>query len=290
MILITGYGGFVGRNFLQSSHLYGDVRCIDIKTGIDARDFFRNDDTHFDLVIHLAAVVGGRMLIEGSPLSLAVDLSIDAEMASWAMRTKPGHILYFSSSAAYPIKYQEEHLAHKLSEADINLDMIQNPDMTYGWAKLTGEMLMNHLRREGLSVTTLRPFSGYGADQDLDYPFPSFIERGLARQDPFVIWGSDRTVRDWIHIEDIVKASLIMAKIKLNDTVNLCTGIGTSFRRLAEIVGEQMGYMPEIWVESDKPKGVAYRVGNPYKMLQWYVPKISLAEGVARALDVRGRR
>jgi nucleoside-diphosphate-sugar epimerase len=290
MILITGSEGFVGRNFLASPDLYGDVRCIDIKTGTDARDFFRNDDTHFDLVIHLAAVVGGRMLIEGSPLSLAVDLSIDAEMASWAMRTKPGHILYFSSSAAYPIKYQEEHLAHKLSEADINLDMIQNPDMTYGWAKLTGEMLMNHLRREGLSVTTLRPFSGYGSDQDLDYPFPSFIERGLARQDPFVIWGSDRTVRDWIHIHDIVSACLVMARLQVNETVNLCTGIATPFRRLAEIVGEQVGYMPEIWVESDKPKGVAYRVGNPYKMLQWYVPKISLAEGVARALDARGRR
>jgi nucleoside-diphosphate-sugar epimerase len=80
-----------------------------------------------------------------------------------------------------------------------------------------------------------------------------------------------------------------MARLQVNDTVNLCTGIATPFRRLAEIVGEQVGYMPEIWVESDKPKGVAYRVGNPYKMLQWYVPKISLAEGVARALDARGR-
>lgn len=290
MILITGSEGFVGRNFLASSDLYGNVRCIDIKTGTDARDFFRNDDTHYELVIHLAAVVGGRMLIEGSPLSLAVDLSIDAEMASWALRTKPGHILYFSSSAAYPIKYQEEHLQHKLSEADINLDMIQNPDMTYGWAKLTGEMLMNNLRREGLSVTTLRPFSGYGSDQDLDYPFPSFIERGIALQDPFVIWGSDRTTRDWIHIQDIVTASLIMARMKVNDSVNLCTGIATTFRRLAEIVGEQMGYMPEIWVEADKPRGVAYRVGNPYKMAQYYMPRISLTEGVARALDARGAR
>lgn len=289
-ILITGSEGFVGRNFLTSPDLYGDIRCIDIKTGTDARDFFRNDQTHYELVIHLAAVVGGRMLIEGSPLSLAVDLSIDAEFASWALRTKPNHILYFSSSAAYPIKYQEESLQHKLSEADINFDMIQTPDMTYGWAKLTGEMLMNHLRREGLSVTTLRPFSGYGSDQDLDYPFPSFIERGLAYQDPFIIWGSDRTVRDWIHIKDIVSACLLMARLKVNDTVNLCTGIATPFRRLAEIVGEQMGYMPEIWVEADKPKGVAYRVGNPYKMLQWYVPKISLAEGVARALDDRSKR
>jgi nucleoside-diphosphate-sugar epimerase len=288
MILLTGSEGFVGRNFLRSSDLYGDIRCLDSATGTDARDFFRHDDTHYALVIHLAAVVGGRAQIEGSPLALAVNLSIDAEMAMWALRTRPGHILYFSSSAAYPIKYQVEGLSHKLSEVDLNLDHIENPDLLYGWAKLSGEMLMNNLRREGLSVTTLRPFSGYGPDQSLDYPFPNFIQRGLARQDPFKIWGSDRTVRDWIHIDDIVRASLKMARLQLNDTFNLCTGVGTTFRRFAEIVGEIVGYVPEIWVESDQPRGVAYRVGNPSKMLQHYIPKITLPEGVAHALNVSG--
>lgn len=284
MILITGSEGFVGRHFLQSPDLYGDIRCVDIATGTDARDFFRNDDTHFDLVIHLAAVVGGRMTIERSPMSLAVDLSIDAEMASWAMRTKPNHILYFSSSAAYPVIYQTGEMPHKLIEDDIDLENIKTPDVTYGWAKLTGEMLMNNLRREGLSVTTIRPFSGYGSDQSLDYPFPSLIQRALEWQDPFVVWGSDRTVRDWIHIDDIVRISLKMARMRANEPVNICTGVGTSFRNLVEIISQQMGFKPEIVADADKPRGVAYRVGNPYRMLNYEYPRISLAEGVARAL------
>ena len=261
------------------------LTCIDVKNGDDARDFFRQDNTRFDLVIHLAAVVGGRMLIEGSPLSLAVDLSLDAEMASWAIRTGQTHIIYFSSSAAYPVSLQTLDRRHLLRESDIDLDKIQNPDLTYGWAKLTGEMLMGYLRREGVTVLTLRPFSGYGTDQDLDYPFPSFINRAINRIDPFQIWGSAETCRDWIHIDDIVEASLVMASARVNEPVNLCTGIATSFGQLAAIVAGIMDYKPEIRVEHDMPKGVAFRVGDPTKMSALYQPKISIFEGAWRAIQ-----
>jgi nucleoside-diphosphate-sugar epimerase len=285
MILITGSAGFVGRAFLRSPYLYGDLRCVDIETGRDARDFFREDETQYDLVIHLAAVVGGRKVIEGSPLSLAVDLSIDAEMASWALRTKPKHILYFSSSAAYPVQYQTGVLRHHLQEDDIDLTDIKTPDLLYGWAKLTGELLMNNLRREGLSITTIRPFSGYGSDQSLDYPFPALIQRALQLQDPFVVWGSDRTVRDWVHIEDVVRISMAFARVRANHAVNICTGIGTSFRKLVEIISEQVGFRPEIIADISQPRGVAYRVGNPNLMLNYEYPRINVANGVALALS-----
>ena len=52
-----------------------DITGIDIVEGNDARDFFKHNEEYYDLVIHLAAVVGGRATIEGSPLSVAVDLS-----------------------------------------------------------------------------------------------------------------------------------------------------------------------------------------------------------------------
>jgi nucleoside-diphosphate-sugar epimerase len=270
---------------MRSPRLAGaEITCVDIKDGMDARDFFREDDERFDLVIHLAAVVGGRMLIEGSPLSLAVDLALDAEMASWALRTGQTHIIYFSSSAAYPIELQTTARQYKLTETDIDLDAIKNPDMTYGWAKLTGEMLMNHLRREGLCVLTLRPFSGYGTDQDLDYPFPSFIHRAINRKDPFEIWGSGDTVRDWIHIDDIVEATLTMAAARVNKPVNLCTGIPLTFNQLAAVVAGVVGYKPKLKVEHARPKGVAYRVGNPYQMSEFYQPKITVFEGVWRAV------
>lgn len=223
-ILITGDEGFVGTNFKK--HLDGkrnSITGIDIKSGKDARHFFATDDTKFDVVIHLAAVVGGRATIEGNPLAVAADLAIDADMFQWALRTRPGHIVYFSSSAAYPIYLQRAEYKQRLKEWDINLDHIRNPDLTYGWAKLSGEMLASYARAEGIRVSVLRPFSGYGSDQSLDYPFPSFIKRAKENAKPFDVWGRGTQVRDFIHIEDVVKATFeaITNNVKV---ANLCTG------------------------------------------------------------------
>lgn len=283
-ILITGDAGFVGRAFHRYFDGKGhDIVGVDIVNGLDARDFFRTDDTQFDLVIHLAAVVGGRKKIEGEPLSLAVDLAIDAEMFGWSLRTKPKRVVYFSSSAAYPIELQGHKWPVALCENDIDLEHIANPDLTYGWAKLTGEMLATHARNEGLKVSVFRPFSGYGADQDLDYPFPTFIQRAVNRQSPFQVWGDGHQVRDFIHIDDIVGA--VMAGIDADiDVVNLCTGRPTSFNDLAQICMDLMGYDAPIEHLTAEPVGVHYRVGNPRKMFEFYEPKISLEMGVYEAI------
>ena len=285
-ILITGDAGFVGRHFHKAFADGGhEIVGVEIVNGIDARDFFRTDNTHFDRVIHLAAVVGGRKMIEGAPLALAVDLAIDAEMFGWAMRTRPGCITYFSSSAAYPIFLQDGSIANRLHESSIDLDMIQTPDLTYGWAKLTGEMLASHARRDGLSVHVFRPFSGYGEDQALDYPFPSFIKRGKDKANPFQIWGNGNQVRDFIHIDDVVAGAIAGCEAGV-EVANLCMGRPTSFNDLAEIVASAVGYSPEIEHLKAEPTGVQYRVGDPAYMKTFYVPKISLEEGVHRALAI----
>jgi nucleoside-diphosphate-sugar epimerase len=187
-VLITGHRGFVGRHFCTALNDHS-ITGIDIKEGNDCRDFFKECQARFDLIIHLAAIVGGRQTIENDPLSVATDLSIDAEFFNWCVRTKQdGSIIYYSSSAAYPTKLQER--PYRLKESDLDLSAISNPDMTYGWAKLTGEYLAKFAKENyGLRVYTFRPFSGYGADQDLSYPFPSFIQRAKAQLDPFEIWG-----------------------------------------------------------------------------------------------------
>ena len=283
-ILITGDAGFVGRAFHRAlDNKKHDITGIDIANGIDCRDFFKKDDTKYDVVIHLAAIVGGRATIEGNPLAVATDLAIDSDMFQWAIRTKPKHVVYFSSSAAYPIYLQRLAYKQSLRENDINLDHIRTPDLSYGWAKLTGETLARYARNEGLNVTVLRPFSGYGSDQALDYPFPSLIERAKRKADPFDVWGTGEQTRDFIHIDDIVAATFEAVKNKIN-TLNLCTGRPTSFIQLAEMTMLQAGYLAPIRKHPGKPSGVEYRVGNPTKMLEIYTPKISLEEGIARAL------
>ena len=79
----------------------------------------------------------------------------------------------------------------------------------------------------------------------------------------------------------------IFAALEVNagDVVvsNLCTGRPTSFIELAELAMMQAGYLAEIRTNPKAPVGVAYRVGDPKKMLSFYEPKISLEEGIARA-------
>jgi len=283
-ILITGHKGFVGRNFVKALP-DSEITGIDLKDGNDCRDFFKTNTDQFDLVIHLAAIVGGRATIEGEPLSVATDLSIDAEFFNWVQRTKPINTVYFSSSAAYPIDLQNSHRRNRLAEHDLNLDAVRNPDLTYGWAKLTGEYLAQFL--EGTNLFVFRPFSGYGSDQDADYPFPSFIDRALAGVEVFDIWGNGEQVRDFIHIEDIVQAVLWHVQTGYTGTFNLCSGNATSFNDLAQMVCEEAGIKPMFNHIVTAPVGVEYRVGDPHLSHQYFIPQISLREGIRRALAER---
>jgi nucleoside-diphosphate-sugar epimerase len=269
----------------------------------DVRDFFRSSEQrHYDLVVHLAAVVGGRQMIEGQPLAVAVDLALDAEMFQWALRARPGRVVYFSSSAAYPVGLQKPtrqvgvpdgkslKMVDKLNdrrlvESDIGLGIIGIPDLTYGWSKLTGELLAQYAEAEGLPVYVLRPFSGYGEDQALDYPFPAFVDRARRRADPFEIWGDGEQARDWIHIDDVIGATLAAVAHDVREPVNLCTGRPTSFNELAKLVTAEAGYSPAFRHLPAMPSGVHYRVGDPTKLLSFYEPKVSLEEGIRRAVQ-----
>jgi nucleoside-diphosphate-sugar epimerase len=146
---------------------------------------------------------------------------------------------------------------------------------------------MSYLRESGTQVLVLRPFSGYGTDQDMTYPFPSIIQRAILGSNPFDIWGRATTTRDFIHIDDVVDAVITMVQNNCNQTVNLCTGRATTFLELAQMALKTLGIdkMPKFNILSDKPTGVAYRVGNPTMMSDYYSPKITLEEGVHRAIS-----
>lgn len=286
-ILITGHLGFVGRSFLRYFGNEHDITGIDIKAGIDCRDFFKTSTQRFDLIIHLAAIVGGRETIENEPLSVATDLSIDSEFFNWVIKTKQPRVVYFSSSAAYPVYLQHPELKYHLKETDINLDDIRLPDYTYGWAKLTGEYLAKFVREQGTRVYVFRPFSGYGPDQDLTYPFPSFIRRIQQRVSEFEIWGDGTQVRDFIHMEDIVEAVMTVVDNDIQiDALNLGSGIATSFNELANIMFNVSNWQPQNGIKHllEKPIGVSYRVCDPSLMLSIYKPKYTLEERIEQIL------
>lgn len=285
-VLITGSHGFVGRYFVNKLQGH-NLTLIDLKNGNDCRDFFKREDKQYDLVIHLAAIVGGRESIEGRPLAVADNLSIDSEFFQWCLKTKPHKIVYFSSSAAYPTRLQEsDAVGLKLRELEISFDynLVGTPDMTYGWSKLTGEYLAQFVP----NVHIFRPFSGYGWDQDLTYPFPTYVKRAVERQNPFEVWGPGTQTRDFIHMADVVNAVLTAVEENIQGPINLGTGRSTSFIQLAQMCMSAVGYAGEIKTNPDKPVGCMHRVSDNTKLLEFYTPKISLEEGIKEAVDWLG--
>lgn len=295
-ILVTGSSGFLGRHFVEELELHrgDDVVGVDVRPGFhtdqvrDCRDFFAYDRSRWDLIVHLAGIVGGRARIEGDPLALAVNLELDAALFRWVAETRQPHVVYMSSSAVYPTSMQAAGQHYRLIErvVDPRHDAFSRPDELYGWAKLSGEVLAQRVRERDTIVTVMRPFSGYGSDQDLDYPFPSFIRRALDLDDPFTVWGDGTQARDFVHVDDVVGATLAAVDAKWNDALNVCSGVATSFNELQRLVCREAGYEPRVEHVTDAPRGVAYRVGAPGKMLEVYGrPRVSLIEGIRRALE-----
>lgn len=244
----------------------------------------------FSDVFHFAAIVGGRAKIENDPMSVALDLSIDSEFFYWVCQHKPKRVLYPSSSAAYPVSLQEADKALALKESDIDFKAnLGTPDMTYGWSKLTGEFLAQIAARHyGVSVSCIRPFSGYGEDQDLSYPVPAIAARAARKENPFEVWGTGKQGRDFVHIDDVIDFILIlMDRIKDGSAYNIGSGKLTSFLDLIKIFTGFAGYNPRIKPLTDKPTGVHSRyadmtlVNNTFN----WKPAISLEEGMKRVYD-----
>ncbi|MEL7162091.1 MAG: NAD-dependent epimerase/dehydratase family protein, partial [Bacteroidota bacterium] len=244
------------------------------------------DLVRFADVFHFAAIVGGRAMIDGDPMKVALDLSIDAQFFYWITRHKPERVLYPSSSAAYPVSKQTEAGAIQLSESDIDFKNMGEPDMTYGWTKLTGEFLAKIAAEHyGVHIACIRPFSGYGEDQDYSYPIPAIARRAVYQEKPFEVWGTGKQGRDFVHIDDVLDcALLILDKVSDGTAINIGYGKLTSFREIIAMFMDIAGYETEIKQLLDKPVGVHSRycsIDYARNVLGWE-PKISLREGLTR--------
>jgi nucleoside-diphosphate-sugar epimerase len=324
--LVTGGCGFVGRHLIfRLLSLGHDVWVIDdLSTGLHPDQWLpanphltflhedvavtmlkqlgkipaRYDFPKFDYVFHLASVVGGRAVIDGDPMYVAVDLGLDALFFLWLVRNKErvGRVLYASSSAAYPIKLQakEGHVALQESMIDFTTGDVGQPDMTYGWSKLTGEYLSYLAAKQyGIKISCVRPFSGYGEDQDLTYPVPAIAYRVARGDSPITVWGTGEQGRDFVHIEDCITAMLLtIDRISDGSGVNIGTGVLTTFKEVAALFAKLAGSNAAVQPMIGKPVGVQSRYCDPAHMqrvLDWK-PTISMEEGFGRVLEAARQR
>jgi nucleoside-diphosphate-sugar epimerase len=250
----------------------------------------------FDEVYHLASIVGGRQMIEGQPLLVGIDLAIDSLFFLWAsVSAKARRILYASSSAAYPVTLQQDQTFRFLTEDMIDFaNGVLAPDLTYGWSKLTGEYLARlGVEKNGLRVGIVRPFSGYGEDQDPTYPVPAIALRVAARHNPVQVWGSGLQGRDFVHIDDCIEGLILTCRtIEDASAVNLGSGVLTSFLDLARLMVSLEGYDAVVTGKDNRPVGVANRVSGSKRaesVIGWR-PKIGLEDGMGRVVRHAGWR
>lgn len=303
-VLITGAAGFLGRNFTRFHWNLGDtVFGVDDLSAehsywpdelprtnrfqYDAQKWFQDGSSHWDLAYHFAAPVGGREKIENDPLFNADSLRLDSLFFRWAIK----HVttaVYPSSSAVYGVDFQQGG-AGSLSESMFTPRALtwHRPDQMYGFTKLAGEILAWKSADYGLNVLCIRPFSGYGDDQSLEYPVPSIAARVAKREDPLTIWGSGTQTRDFVHIADLIAATLarVEAGVHGYQTMNIGSGVATSFFDVARILAEIAGYQPEIVADLTKPEGVKSRWANIAQMNQYYhLDHVPLTDGLAGVL------
>jgi nucleoside-diphosphate-sugar epimerase len=270
--LVSGSAGFVGRHLVPKLEAAGyHVIGVDPKhagndhgqkvCGLIDSYLREHSDIRFDVIVHLAANIPDIHERIHSDHRAYSDILLDYAMADYVSNHPPREALVWPTSCA-----------------------VDYPDDPYAWVKLTGEKVFGALKQIPLKV--LRPFSGYGADQALSYPFPAILNRAKRRENPLTVWGSGTQVRDFIHIEDLTDAFMwAIDHFPSHTPIDIGTGIGTDFLTLARMMAEGVGYEPTIKPLSDKSESSRRRVARPdVAASHGFTPKITLAEGIKRSL------
>lgn len=152
-----------------------------------------------------------------------------------------------------------------------------NPNNPYGVTKLTQEFMGRVWHASfGLNILLARPFAHEGPRRGKEFATSDFalqvlaIKRGL--QEPIINYGSLETVRDYIHVKDIVRMywDILNSDFKLGEAYNICSGnettIGELIKTYLKISGLEKKVKLQLNPKLVRPTQASYLVGNPSKM------------------------
>jgi UDP-glucose 4-epimerase len=208
-----------------------------------------------------------------------------AASAAWLARlpeTSVGRILYFSSGGTvYGVPraelIDEEHPTDPISSYGITKLAIEKYVAMYG-------------ALSGVEHRILRPSNVYGEGQRLHIGqgvIGILADRAL-RGEPVEIWGTGESLRDYLHVEDLVAATLALVDYDGPERVfNVSSGRGQSVLDIVRIVGHQLGIKPEIVFQPARGFDVPVNVLDPSRLhdaTAWRAA-VPLEEGVARTIE-----
>ncbi len=166
----------------------------------------------------------------------------------------------------------EQYGRHAPEAMPLDEEAAQRPLTLYAASKAAQELAaLQACRGEGVRIVCTRSFNHSGAGQAPSFVLPSLVARALAlpKRGGRLTVGNGDTVRDFLHVEDVVNAYLALVETGTpGEVYNVCSGEGVSIRALAESVLQRLGVPADI--SSDpaltRPVDVPVQIGSNAKL------------------------
>ena len=265
-ILVTGGAGFLGKQVIKQLTSAGAVdQNITIPRSRNC-DLRRLDNCYQavdqqDIVIHLAAHVGGIGLNRAKPAELFYDnLMMGAQLIHAAYEAGVEKFVCLGTICAYPkftpVPFQEEHLWDGYPE---------ETNAPYGIAKKALLVQLQSYRQQyGFNGIYLLPVNLYGPEDNFDprssHVIPALIRKIHEAQQTGVktlpVWGDGSPTREFLYGTDAARG-IVMATESYNEPepINLGTHQEISIRDLVGLICDLMAFDGEIIWETDQPNG-----------------------------------
>jgi len=265
-IVVTGGSGFLGRHLVKQLEAFDDVEIFvprkesyDLVEIVNVRRLLH--DTKPDLIIHLAAIVGGIGANQQNPGRFFYDnLMMGAQLIEQARVSNVRKFVAVGTVCAYPkftpVPFREENLWNGYPE---------ETNAPYGLAKKMMLVQSQSYRQQyGFNSIFLLPANLYGPGDNFDpassHVIPALIrkcvearEQGASHVD---VWGTGNASREFLYVEDCAEA-IIRAAASYNEgePVNIGTGSEIKISELVKLIARLTGFAGEIRWQTDKPDG-----------------------------------
>ncbi|MBD2627636.1 GDP-L-fucose synthase family protein [Trichormus variabilis] len=297
-ILVTGGSGFLGRQVIdQLCQAGADREKITVPRSHDCdlrvwENCQRAVDQQ-DIVIHLAAHVGGIGLNREKPAELFYDnLMMGTQLIHAAYQVGLEKFVCVGTICAYPkftpVPFKEEDLWNGYPE---------ETNAPYGVAKKALLVQLQSYRQQyGFNGIYLLPVNLYGPEDNFNpsssHVIPALIrkvhEAQIKGEKQLPVWGDGSPTREFLYSTDAARG-IVMGTTSYNDSepVNLGTGYEISIKDLITLIAELMEYEGEIVWETDKPNGQPRRCLDTEKAKEafGFTAQISFQEGLKNTIE-----
>lgn len=297
-ICVTGGAGFLGSFVIEKLRARG-ARFIFVPT-IEEYDLVNGDDIQRmldnskpDLIIHLAAQVGGIGANREHPAEFFYNnLMMGVQLMHQAYLRKVEKFLALGTICAYP-----KYTPIPFKEDDLWNGYPEETNAPYGLAKKMLLVQAQAYRQQyGYNAIFLMPVNLYGPRDNFNpessHVIPALIRKCLeardAHQSEVVVWGDGSPTREFLFVEDAAEGILLAAEhYDSAEPVNLGSGFEISIKDLAELIARLTGFTGKLVWDTSKPNGQPRRAldVSRAKQLFGFKAEVNFEEGLRRTIE-----